>query len=92
MVYLWHLQGIFVVGTYGYSMVNNSCTFYFLTCKCSNVESTLQYSISAVGHICALSMGIFVQGHMPVIGNICVGVLLVTLLIAGSLYEVNIQT
>ena len=36
--------------------------------------------------------GIFVQGHMPVICNVCFPVLLVTLLIILSTYQVYILT
>ena len=47
------------------------------------------YSKSAVGYICNVA-GIFVQGHLPVMWNTCKPVLLVTLLIAVSSYEVYI--
>ena len=36
--------------------------------------------------------GIFVQGHMPVMQSVCILVLLVTLLMAVSSYEIYILT
>ena len=36
--------------------------------------------------------GIFIQGHMPVIGNLCIPVFLVNLLIVVSSYDVCILT
>ena len=36
--------------------------------------------------------GLFVQGHTPVMGNVCIPVLLVTPFIAFSVYELYILT
>ena len=46
------------------------------------------YSSSAVGHVQCCS--IFVQWHMSVMWNVCMPVVMVTLFIAFSSYEVDI--
>ena len=44
-----------------------------------------------MGHMCGVA-GIFVQGHMPVIWNVCMPGVMVTLYIALSSYEIYILT
>ena len=46
---------------------------------------------NAVGHMGSVA-GIFDQGHMPVIWNVCMPVVIVILFIALSSYEVDIFT
>ena len=47
----------------------------------------IKYSRNAVGHSCAMSQAYLVRG---ILCNVCIAVLLVTLLIALSSYEVKI--
>ena len=56
------------------------------TCICSNVEFTCRGT-----YICNVA-DIFAQGHMSSMQNVCLPVLVVTLLIALGLYEVYILT
>ena len=46
-------------------------------------------SRTAVGHVCNVA-GILLQGHMPVMWNVCMSVFMVTLFIALSSYEIDI--
>ena len=51
----------------------------------------LDYSKIAVGYTWNVA-GIFVQGHMPVIWNVCMPVDMVTLIIALSSCQVDVLT
>ena len=71
-------------------MVNKCCSFLFLTDVCSDVGLYADYRQSAVGHISALSQSYLFGGHLSAMWNVCIQVLLITLLIALSSYEVYI--
>ena len=58
----------------------------------SNMGLHVDYSRSAEEDICYNVAEIFVQGHMPVMWNVCIPGCLVTLLIALGLYEVCLLT
>ena len=63
----------------------------FFANMCSNVGSICRLQSSEMGHMCN-GVVIHVQGYMPIMGNICILVFLVTLLIALSAYEACILT
>ena len=52
---MWHLNGIFVVGTYGNGMGIKSCNLLFFGLVCKVMWGQyVDYTIIAVGHICAM--------------------------------------
>ena len=75
----------------GNSMINKVVVHCFVfTCMCGNVGSTCRlYYECSQAYMCDVA-GIHVQGHMLIIWNVCIPLLVVTLLIALSSYEVYI--
>ena len=61
---------------------------FFFGLLCAGMLGLYEHhSSNAVGHTCLMWKAYFVQGDMPVMLNLCVSVLLVTLLIALGLHE-----
>ena len=72
-------------------MVNKYCRLLIFdgyVQECWVYIQTIQYKCSGT-NLCNVA-GIFIQGHMSEMCNVCILMLLVTLLIALSLYEVHI--
>ena len=59
----WHING--------HGMVNKSCSLLFWLVCTVMWGPHVEYSISVEGHTC-LVVGIFVEGHMQVMWNICI--------------------
>ena len=88
VVYIWHLKGIFVVGTH---MAIVFLVLFFL----------LNYMQTYVGYVCTIQQqctgaqmfnltGIFLWGQLRIMWSVCKSVLLVTLLISFSSCEAYI--
>ena len=92
LIWMWHLKGIFVSGTFVAIMcgvVITDCGFLGFVCTLMCGLHT-NYS-SAVGHMCDVG-GTFVQGHISIMWNVCISVFLVRLLIAVSSYKAYVLT
>ena len=85
MVFMWHLNGIIVTGTY-FAVVWEINASYLIFDKCSNVRSIYRQHKKCSGTYMCNMAGISAQGPMPVMFNVSISVLIVTLLIVLSWY------